>query len=68
MHKNEEPWDLKTELNRENLSKIKENQSQKEADSVELLKKQIEELETNEDYEAKLRYESEAYILNKRRK
>ncbi len=33
-----------------------------------MLKKQIEELETNEDYEAKLRYESEAYILNKRRK
>jgi hypothetical protein len=68
LHKNEEPWDLKTELNRDNLAKIKENSSHKETDSVELLKNQIEELETNEDYEAKLRYESEAYILNKRRK
>jgi hypothetical protein len=38
------------------LAKIKEKPFQKEADSVELLKRQIEDLETNEDYEAKLRY------------
>lgn len=25
MHKNDEPWDLKTELNREHLIKLKEN-------------------------------------------
>ena len=24
MHKSEEPWDMKTELNRENLTKLKE--------------------------------------------
>jgi hypothetical protein len=58
MHKNEEPWDLKTELNRGNLIKINDNAPQKEVDSFELLKRQIEELETNEEYEAKLRYES----------